>query len=1184
VALNRVDYVAGESISLTLGDRNATGTITVQAASTKTGDAETITLTPERNVQGSYAATIKLASGRAKANDGTLQGSVEAGDQIIIDYTDANDGSGAAKQIKVTANFAREGATFEDTVEEGNRGWIGEGTWAVTNIRSASPVRSWTDSPAGRYLASTNFSLVSPLFDLSGMSEVTLSFGQSYEFPITNSDLGAIEYSTDDGATWVTAGTVTGTNTTFGLARVRLRGLDGQPRARVRFRAQTLSNLGDGWYVDDIRLIGRSGNPAVIAPGNPKSPVVAAVTPAFGAPAGGTRVVITGANFTENADTTVTFDGIRATAVSVISGNALSVTAPPHATGAVTVAVNNRNGGASIVNGYTYFATGGAAGAPELKSIFPATGTLNGGTAVTLVGANFTPATIVNFGDRRATATFINPSTLRVATPFATAAGAVDVVASNAATMARLEKAFNYIAPTPPRVQAISPAGSETFFARSLVAIRWESSDNRAVARHRIALQRFTGTGPLPYQFVADVSTLVPGEARSFAWSVPDVTPGEYRLRIVAADDEGTETETYTGNFTLNRRWEPATSLPVLAAGFGATSDGRYIYQVSGLTLVAGLPTVTTVRRLDTTAAQPAWTEVAPIPTGLNSIEATFFDGKIYVPGGINAAGQRVASHFVYNVATNTWTTAADAPSALSFYSLVADQARGAYYRVGGTGATGNQTAVHAFDPASNAWTELPPMKTARQNPAADLIGGKLYVAGGTGAAGTLATAEVYDFETRQWTEIAPMNRARNAPTSFATRDQAGATLWVVLGGIDASGAFPNTEVYDVRANRWVLLDNSFSLGVPRQLLGGTRVGSFFYAYGSNTSTTTATNERARVDTITPVPLNAAAPVVGAPATLAAVPNVELKFTVTANDQAAGAPVTLVAAGLPPGASFDARTTTNNSITGTFRWTPTAADAGKTFTATFTASDGNLSDAKIVTIRVVSAASLAAVNSADFRGGPLALDSVASIFGVNLAVRTEAAVSRPLPFDIAGTTVTVNGVLAPLFFVSPGQINFAVPASLEPGPATIIVSNPAGLYSVGMVRIALSSPALFTRNAMGTGDAAAVATADGVTFQLPPFDVVVNGKPNILVLFGTGFRRAEAANPNDEDGVAESVTVTIDGKPAKVLYAGAQGAFNGLDQINVEMPVSLAGGGARRVDVAVSVNNTPANRVTIQIK
>lgn len=1185
IALNRFNYLPGENLNLSLGDRNASAPIQVQITTTKTGDSETVTLTPEPNVQGSFFGALKLGRGRAKPGDGVVQGSVDLGDQIVAEYTDNDDGNGAVKKTRAIARFAREGAIFEDSVEEGNRGWIANGPWAITNLRSASPTHSWTDSPAGRYNAGTTVALVSPLFDLTGVSDIQLDFSQSYEFAATNFDFGIVEVSTDDGSSWRSVGSVTGARAGFEQARIPLRKLDGESRARVRFRLQTLSIQGDGWYIDDIRLTGRSSDPAVIPPGNPESPSLAAISPAFGPPAGGSRVAISGANFTETANTTVLFDGIPAIQVSVVSANLILAMAPAHSAGAVAVTVNNINGAGVLIGGFTYYAPGGATTAPELKAIAPNTGVVLGGTLATLFGANFTPETTIEFGGRRATTTYVNPGVLRALTPPSPATGPVDVVARQASLSSTLPQGFSYIAPSPPVVSVTTPAAGESYFAGSVVNLRWTASDDGAVASHRIMLQRFLGpTAPTPYQLAAELASSLPGDARSFAWTIPALPTGEYRIRIIAADDQGTESDAYSQNFSIDRRWTPAAPLPTPVAGYGAVSDGRYLYQVSGLVLTTGLPTDAKVRKLDTTAASPAWVEVAPMPTGLNSIEAAYLKGKIYVPGGFDAQNQRVVSHFAYDTTGDAWTSVPDAPSAATFYSMAADDARGVYYRIGGTGANGPLRTVHSFNPAENKWTELPPMRVAHSNPAAEVIDGKLYVAGGVGATGALTAAEVYDFGAGQWTELAPMNRSRNSPVSFATSDPAGNRLWVVLGGVDATGAFPNTEVYDLRNNRWVLLDNSFGLNTPRQLLGGARAGDFFYAYGSNSSLTTTANERIRVSGITPVPFDLAAPVLSAPVNLIATPTHELRFTVGVNDLASGTRATLTAADLPDGANFETRTLTNNSVVGVFRWTPAAADAGKTFSVTFTASDGQLSDVKTIPIRVVQASLLTAVNAADFRTGPIAANSIASIFGQNLAVRPELAQTTPLPVELAGTTVTIDGVQAQLIFVSAFQINFVVPASIDPGPATIVVSNPTGVFAAGLVQIEASAPAIFTLNSTGSGDASALATQDGVTFQTPPFDILVNGKPNILILFATGIRGAQADDPNDENGVAEAVTVTIDGRAARTIFAGAQGSLAGVDQLNVELPASLAGGGPRRVEVSVSVNGAAANRAAIQIK
>jgi hypothetical protein len=77
-------------------------------------------------------------------------------------------------------------------------------------------------------------------------------------------------------------------------------------------------------------------------------------------------------------------------------------------------------------------------------------------------------------------------------------------------------------------------------------------------------------------------------------------------------------------------------------------------------------------------------------------------------------------------------------------------------------------------------------------------------------------------------------------------------------------------------------------------------------------------------------------------------------------------------------------------------------------------------------------------------GGPvLGGGSIASIFGSNLAISPRVADGSSLPFELGGTSVSVNGVAAPLFFVSPTQINFQVPTS-GTSIAAIIVSTAAG--------------------------------------------------------------------------------------------------------------------------------------------
>lgn len=220
-----------------------------------------------------------------------------------------------------------------------------------------------------------------------------------------------------------------------------------------------------------------------------------------------------------------------------------------------------------------------------------------------------------------------------------------------------------------------------------------------------------------------------------------------------------------------------------------------------------------------------------------------------------------------------------------------------------------------------------------------------------------------------------------------------------------------------------------------------------------------------------------------------------------------------------------------------------------------------------------SATTLAAVSAANFSANALAPEAIAAAFGSNLATATVVASSTPLPTELAGTKVRVNGVLAPLFFVAPGQINFLVPAGVQTGNAVIEIVSATGAVSRGTVTLASVAPSLFTSNASGTGAPAAVATKDGVNY------VAVgnaDGSANLLdsgdylALFGTGLRKASLS----------AVKITIGGQEAFALFAGAQGGFAGLDQLNVQIPPGVTG----NVDLVVSINGKAANVVKLKVR
>ncbi len=1190
VQFDQKSYLLGETVRLALGDRNSTGTQTVKIRSSVTGDEETLTMTADARYLGAYNSNLRVVAGAAIPGDGQLQASLSARDKIIVTYEDANNGSGATAQITAQSEIVGEKTLFDDSVETGNLGWSVSGvpasTWAIAETASASGSRSWTDSPNGSYAAGTNASLVSPLMDLSQAVGVTLTFAHRYAFT-NGSDYGNVEFSLNDGATWNRATAFTGTSTTFNQVVLKLDALAGQSRVRIRFRTASVS-IADGWTIDDIRVIARSSDPAFIPSPSALAPAIAGLTPAFGVPAGNTAVTISGVNFTETGDVKVFFNGVAGVNVRALGSTSIAVNTPPQAAGKAAVRVETRYGAVTLSNAFTYYTNGTTTGAPDVMGVSPASGSTRGGTVVTINGSDFSPETTVLFGTQTATRTFINANTLRVTAPAATATGAVDVTVRNSATAEKkVTGGFTYTALTPPTVAVIAPTGGEKIFTGSVVPLRWQSSDNRRIVRHRVALYRSTTTTPQLITSIADLG----GESLSFNWMVPNnaaTTVG--RLRVVAVDDEGAETEAFsTSDFVVESRWQSQTALPGGLNRLAAASDSKYIYQIGGRTLASNAASINTVQRLDPAAATPAWEALASLPSPVNSGKAVTVGGKIYMPGGITQAAEADRSHYVYDIAGNSWSKMAEPPVGVHAYSVAADTANNRYFMTGGSDVViSGLNNAQTYNIQTNTWTPLPAMNAARFAHESAFVGGKLYVVGGRGPSGMLVSGEVFDFATQQWSPIANVPRERWYGNNALAQDSSGKIYWLIIGGENGNSVPINAvDVYDFAANQWLSLDGSYNLPTNRARQGSAVLGGFVYTVGGNTgtgTTTVTTNERFSVNGLTIISPNQP-PLMVVPATQQiALPGRELSFVVSAQDLGSSVPVTITPAGMPNGATFNATNDTNNSARGTFRWTPTAGDVGRNISVSFTAADGSLTDVKVVQIAVVQTAPVAAVNAADFRNAPLAADSIAAAFGSNLAPRIEIAQSFPLPTSLAETMLTVNGIPASLFFVSPTQINFVVPAGVETGSATIIVSNGLGNYSLGNIQIAAAAPAIFTANASGTGDAAAQTTIDGVNFLQPPFDVLVNGRSNILVMYGTGFRRAPATNPNDGNGVAESVTVTIDGRAANVLYAGAQGSFAGLDQLNVEMPASLAGTGPRRVEVAISVNGVAANRVTIQIK
>ncbi len=237
---------------------------------------------------------------------------------------------------------------------------------------------------------------------------------------------------------------------------------------------------------------------------------------------------------------------------------------------------------------------------------------------------------------------------------------------------------------------------------------------------------------------------------------------------------------------------------------------------------------------------------------------------------------------------------------------------------------------------------------------------------------------------------------------------------------------------------------------------------------------------------------------------------------------------------------------------------------------------------------------LSSVSAASLALGLVAPESMVTGFGANLATSIVEATSVPLPTTLGGITVSVRDSagserLASLLYCSPGQINYLVPAGTALGEATVSALRGGAIVASGKLQIGSVAPALFAANANGVGIAAALVLrvkADGSEiyeqvarldaeqqkFVAVPIDLGPPSDQVFLILFGTGFRY--------NSGLA-GVSATVGGSPATVLYAGPQGQFPGLDQMNIPLDRTLAGRGT--LNIVATLDGQTSNTVQVNI-
>ncbi|HYM06898.1 MAG TPA: hypothetical protein VEU11_10090, partial [Terriglobales bacterium] len=213
------------------------------------------------------------------------------------------------------------------------------------------------------------------------------------------------------------------------------------------------------------------------------------------------------------------------------------------------------------------------------------------------------------------------------------------------------------------------------------------------------------------------------------------------------------------------------------------------------------------------------------------------------------------------------------------------------------------------------------------------------------------------------------------------------------------------------------------------------------------------------------------------------------------------------------------------------------------------------------------------VNAASLQSGAVAPGSLIAIFGQNLAQATESAPGIPLPVALGGASMSINGMLAPLLYASPTQINAQVPFEAVPGKGAAVVSTAGRSSSPSVMSIQPAAPGLFVLSQ----NRAAVQNQDGsindAKHPAPQGSIVAAYLTGLGPVNPSG-QTGEAAPSRPLTHVTLPVTVLLGGKQADVLFAGLSPGYVGLFQVNFRVPQLAVGSYALTVTVNGSASNS----------
>ncbi len=240
------------------------------------------------------------------------------------------------------------------------------------------------------------------------------------------------------------------------------------------------------------------------------------------------------------------------------------------------------------------------------------------------------------------------------------------------------------------------------------------------------------------------------------------------------------------------------------------------------------------------------------------------------------------------------------------------------------------------------------------------------------------------------------------------------------------------------------------------------------------------------------------------------------------------------------------------------------------------------------------------LNAASYAAGSgVAPGSIVSVFGVDFATGLSLYNSATLPSSLGGASLEVMDAAAgvnlpaPMFYVSPGQMNVQIPWETAPGDATTlqpILSGAAG--GASSVTIQFFAPGIFTVDQSGGGQGSVTNAATGrlaaETGKYPSAQPIRRGE--YISIYCTGLGYVDNPPPDGAPAPAKplantyfSPIVTIGSAQANVTFSGLAPGFIGLNQVNAQVPTNAPTGSAVPLAISDGIGDN-SNTVTIAIE